>query len=63
MFLGDRSLTWLQVFVLGVEYGLLCVYSVMCELFECMYLNIVVIVTYFVASVMLSSLLDNFIRT
>ena len=51
------------MFVLGVEYGLLCVYSVMCELFECMYLNIVVIVTYFVASVMLSSLLDNFIRT
>ena len=41
------------VFVPGVDYGLLCVYNVMSELFEGMYLNIVVIVMCFVASVML----------
>ena len=37
---------------------ILCVYNVMGELFEDMYLNIVVIVTCFVASVMLSLLID-----
>ena len=41
------------VFVPGVDYGLLCVYNVMSELFEGMHLNIVVIVMCFVASVML----------
>ena len=48
------------VFASGVEYGFLCVYSVMWELFEGMYLTIVVIVTCFVASVMLFLLIDFF---
>ena len=39
------------VFVPGVEYGFLCVYNVIWELFEGTHLNIVVIITCFVASV------------
>ena len=50
-----------MVFVPGVEYGFLCVYNVMCELFECKYLNIVLIVACFVASGMLSLLINVFI--
>ena len=42
------------VFVPGVRYGFLCVYNVVWELSKGMYLNIVVIITCFVASVMLS---------
>ena len=49
------------VFVPGVEYSFLCVYNVMWGLFEGMYLNIVVIVTCFVASNMLSLLINVFI--
>ena len=49
------------VFVPGVEYGFLCVYNVMWGLFEGICLNIVVIVTCFVASVMLYLLLHVFI--
>ena len=51
----------IMVCVPGVEYGFLCVYNVMWELFEGIYLNIVVIVMYFVASVMLSLLINDFI--
>ena len=50
----------IMVFVLGVEYGFLCVYNVMWELFEGMYYDIV-IVTCFVASFMLSHLINVFI--
>ena len=50
-----------MVFVPGVEYRFLCVYSVVWELFEGMYLNIVVISTYFVTSVILSLLINDFI--
>ena len=49
------------VFVSGVEYGFLCVYNVMGELFEGMYLKIAVIVKFFVAS--LSLLINTFICT
>ena len=45
-----------MVLVAGVEYG--CVYNVMWELFEGIYFNIVV--TYFVASVMLSLFINYF---
>ena len=41
-------------FHLIVEYGFLCVNNITWELIEGMYLNIVVIITYFVASLMLS---------
>ena len=44
----------IMVFVPGVEYGFLRVCNVTRELFEGIYLNIVVIVTCFVASVLLS---------
>ena len=53
----------MMVFIPGIEYGFLCVYNWMCELSEGMYLNIVVIVTYFVASVMLSLLINDFMFT
>ena len=53
----------IMVFVHGAEYGFLCVYNVMGELFEGMYLKIVVIITCFVASVMLSLLINVFVCT
>ena len=53
----------IMVFVRGVEYGYLCVYNVMRESHEGMYLNIVLIVTCFIASVTLSLLMNEFICT
>ena len=43
-----RTDSIILVFVPGVEYGFLCVYNMMSELFEGMYFNIVVIVTCFI---------------
>ena len=51
------------MFVPAVEYGFLCVYNMMWELCEGMDLNIVLIATYFVSSVMLSLLINDFICT
>ena len=51
------------VFVPGVEYRFLCVYNVMSELSKGMCLNIVVIISCFVASVKLSLLINVFICT
>ena len=48
----------MMVFVPGVEYGFLRVYNVTWEFFEGMYLNIVVIIMGFVASVTLSFLIN-----
>ena len=51
------------VFVPDVEFGFLCVYNIMRELFEGMYLNMVAIITCFVASVMLTLLINVLICT
>ena len=56
-----RAVPIIMVFVHGVGYGFLSVYNVMRELFESTCLNIVIIVTCFVASVMLSFLINDFI--
>ena len=53
----------IMVFLPGVEYGFLCVYNVMSDLFEGTYSNIFVIVTCFVVSVILSLLMNTFICT
>ena len=50
-----------MVFVPGVEYGFLYVYNIMWELFKGMYLNIVVIVTCFVASFSMSLLINVYL--
>ena len=52
-----------MVFARGVVYGFLCMYNVMWELSEGIYLNIVVIIMYFFASVMLSLLIKDSICT
>ena len=59
----ERADPIILVFVTCVECGFLCVYNVMSELFDSMYLNIVVIVMCFVASVMLFLLIHDFICT
>ena len=61
------------MFVPGVEYGFLCNLSIICDISMCVqcdvrvvggtYLNIVVIVVCFVASDMLSLLINVFICT
>ena len=51
------------MFVPDVEFGFLCVYNIMRELFEGMYLNMVAIITCFVASVMLTLLINVLICT
>ena len=50
----------IMVFVPGVGCGILCLCSVMWELFKEMYLNIVIVMC-FVASVMLSLFINDFI--
>ena len=51
----------IMVFVFGAGCGFLCVCRVVCKLFEGTYLNFFVTVTCFVARVMLSLLINDFI--
>ena len=57
----ERADPIILVFVTCVECGFLCVYNVMSELFDSMYLNIVVIVMCFVARIILSLSINAFI--